>query len=65
MSDQNPLQAVIQSIHQSDFVAAKDRVHDALLTKAKELLAARQQEIAANLMTQEVDDGEQARSGQG
>lgn len=65
MSDQNPLQAAIQSIHQSDFVAAKDRVRDALLAKAKEVLKARHQEIAANLMTQEVDDGEQARSGQG
>lgn len=65
MSDQNPLQAAIQSIHQSDFVAAKDRVHDALFAKAKELLKARQQEIATNLVTQEVDDGGQAQSGQG
>lgn len=64
MSDQNPLQAAIQSIHQSDFVV-KDRVHDALFAKAKELLKARQQEIATNLVTQEVDDGGQAQSGQG
>lgn len=65
MSEQNPLQAAIQNIHQSDFVAAKDRVHDALLLKARELVNLKKQEIAANLVTQEVDDGGQARSGQG
>jgi hypothetical protein len=65
MNNQNPLQAVIQNIHQSDFAAAKDHVHDALLTKARELVNVKKQEIAANIVTQEVDDGGQARSGQG
>jgi len=65
MSDQNPLQAAIQNIHQRDFAAARDHVHDALLTKARELVNVKKQEIAANLVTQEVDDGGQTRSGQG
>jgi glucosamine 6-phosphate synthetase-like amidotransferase/phosphosugar isomerase protein len=65
MSEQNPLQAAIHSIHQSDFAAAKDHVHDALYTKAKELVQIRKQEVAATLVNQEVNDGGEARSGQG
>lgn len=65
MSEQNPLQAAMQNITQSDFAAAKDLVHGVLYAKARELADTRKQEIAANLMTQEVDDGGQARSGQG
>lgn len=65
MSEQNPLQAAIQSIHQSDFVAAKDRVHDVLYGKARELVNSKKQEIAGTLVNQEVNDGGEARSGQG
>lgn len=65
MNEQNPLQAAIQNIHQSDFAAAKDRVHDVLFGKARELVNAKKQEIAGTLVNQEVNDGGEARSGQG
>lgn len=65
MEEQNPLQATIKSIHQSNFVAAKDHVQDALYTKAKHLIQAKKQEIAANLTNTEVHDGGNERSGQG
>jgi len=63
MSEEKPLQVAIKSIHQSDFAAAKDRVHDALYTKARDLVNVKKQEIAANIATQEVDNGGEARSG--
>jgi hypothetical protein len=65
MNEQNPLQAAMQSITQSDFAAAKDRVHGVLYAKARELVDVKRQEIAGTLVNQEVDDGGETRSGQG
>jgi hypothetical protein len=65
MSEQNPLQVVMQNITQNNFAAAKDHIHGALYGKARELVNIKRQEMAATLVNQEIDDGEETRSRQG